>query len=441
MNFKTKISKGNFMKENIGQKIKRMRKEMNLTQDNVHHNQSQISQIESGRINNPDQATLETIANNLSLKLDDLIENTDWEKPESPIINTELGFSPAIVDVEIDDVGNISWSHKVYPMFNSKGDKNEFCPKSGMRLITNCIECGRQIEDTSQEYCYGCGHSLFTYMEIHEDISDVLSDNRIFSERDICATSLEYLVSQREYLNQQYQIDIKKVDKIALEQLKNQLQEQKNLVKKIELGMKKTRKKNAKYKDKELDSSLTESRALLKKAKISIDKIDKEIEELEGKKGLVFDQIIWKRFNLQVFDALIRKLKEVVNTLELAPPLTIEEIKLNLYQQLAGLTSQYMNKYLDPFGLMASINDSTESESDEKKINEMEKIEQLTKLMKEVDNTKDPIKIMEIMKDIASNKDQKISNDSNKEKSESAEKSDSSSKVEEKSSNTKKKGA
>ena len=37
------------MKETIGEKIKRLRKEMRLTQEYVHHNQSQISQIESGK--------------------------------------------------------------------------------------------------------------------------------------------------------------------------------------------------------------------------------------------------------------------------------------------------------------------------------------------------------------------------------------------------------
>jgi len=406
------------MIENIGQKIKRIRKEMNLTQDNVHHNQSQISQIESGRINYPDQATLETIANNLSLSLDELIENTDWEKPESPIINKELGFSPVIVDVEIDDKGNISWTHKTYPMYNGKGEKNEFCPKSGFELITHCERCDRQVEDAIQEYCYGCGYSLFGKMEVDSHIRQMLSDHRVFTDMDICEDAIQALEIQRGTINNQTN-DISKwhLNQRDLQYLESELKILKKTLKELK----------GETKEKEL-----------KNLNVEIKKIEEAIKEVEKDTGVNYEAAIYWKFNWQVVDSAVKKLRGIVNSLELPPPPTIEEIKLNLYAQLAGLTSQYMNKYLDPFGLMASINDPTKSESDENKTNETKKIEQLMELMREVDKTTDPIKIMEIIKDIANNKDQKISNDSHRKKSESAEKSDSSSKVEEKSNNDKK---
>ena len=62
------------MKETIGEKIKRLRTEKRLTQDYVHHNQSQISQIESGRITNPDENTLLLIAKNMEITFDELIK-------------------------------------------------------------------------------------------------------------------------------------------------------------------------------------------------------------------------------------------------------------------------------------------------------------------------------------------------------------------------------
>ena len=123
------------MKETIGEKIKRLRIEKGLTQDYVHHNQSQISQIESGRITNPDENTLLLIAKNMEITFDELIGGTTWVKPESTLKSKEIAFSPVIVDVEIDDSGNISWSHKSYPLYNEKGEKNEYCLETGQKLI------------------------------------------------------------------------------------------------------------------------------------------------------------------------------------------------------------------------------------------------------------------------------------------------------------------
>jgi len=436
------------MIENIGQKIKRVRKEMNLTQDNVHHNQSQISQIESGRINNPDENTLEIIAANLKLTLDELIENTGWEKPESPVINTDLGFSPVMVDVELDDTGNITWAHKTYPMYNSKGEKNEFCPKSGMKLITHCEQCERQVEDTVQEYCYSCGYNLFGKIEILDTITEIIDDNLIFTDQDICANAIGALGYERMKINRALNKTLMwELTQRRLRKIKHAIEDQKNLVEKIEHQMKENSKKNKKLKDKEVSRSLAESKALLKDIKVGIVNKEKELEELERIPHPGIDQAIYWRFNLQIVDSAIKKLKGIVNSLELPPPITIEETKMELYAKLANMAGQHMMQVLDPYGMgniMKSFDNSeksTEPESDEKKREEIKKMEQVTKMMQQIEKIKDPAKLMEIMKDFIIPKNQKISTDSDEDKSESTENNDSSSNVEEKSNKRNKKGA
>ena len=88
------------MKETIGEKIKRLRKEMGLTQSNIHHNQSQVALIEKGTkkggISNPEENTLRTIAQNMEMTFDELISDTTWEKPEAALIGKEMVFSPSI---------------------------------------------------------------------------------------------------------------------------------------------------------------------------------------------------------------------------------------------------------------------------------------------------------------------------------------------------------
>ena len=106
------------MKETIGEKIKRLRIEKGLTQDYVHHNQSQISQIESGRITNPDENTLLLIAKNMEITFDELIKGTSWVKPEAAYIGKEIAISPNEINVEVDGKGNIDWSYRQYPLYN-----------------------------------------------------------------------------------------------------------------------------------------------------------------------------------------------------------------------------------------------------------------------------------------------------------------------------------
>ena len=124
------------MKKTIGQKIKEIREEKGMKQIAVLDNQGQLSQIENGKISNPDEGTIKMIAKNLDLPFDELIEGTDWSAPEKK--TGQFAFSPNSFDFKIDDSGYITYKNKAFPKYDDNGDLNEFCPITGSELIINC---------------------------------------------------------------------------------------------------------------------------------------------------------------------------------------------------------------------------------------------------------------------------------------------------------------
>ena len=185
------------MNVTIGEKIKQLRKEKRLTQENVHNNQSQISQIESGRISNPDENTLVLIAKNMEISFDELISDTNWVKPETVSLGKELAFSPAKFDIEIDDMLNITYSHKSYPLYNENGEKNEFCIYSGQALINKCSKCKRCITQVKQQFCSGCGNILFNLLIVDSKILNKLATPGLLNEFYTCEEVIEILVTRQ----------------------------------------------------------------------------------------------------------------------------------------------------------------------------------------------------------------------------------------------------
>lgn len=210
------------MKETIGEKIKRLRKEMGLTQEYVHHNQSQISQIESGRITNPDENTLLLIAKKMEIPFDELISDTTWVKPEVASIGKEIAFSPSVFDIEVDDMLNITWSHKSYPLYNDKGEKNEFCIHSGLPLIDKCKECGRGVTNVKQQFCSGCGKTLFSNKSLPHRITKLLSEPGILTDYFLCEDVIAELV-QRKSNDQDLLVELKDMVTTDNESLKHKL--------------------------------------------------------------------------------------------------------------------------------------------------------------------------------------------------------------------------
>ena len=156
------------------------------------HHAKRISQIESGRITNPDENTLLLIAKNMEIPFDELISDTTWVKPEAASIGKEIAISPNEIDVEIDGKGNIDWSYRQYPLYNDKGEKREFCPKSGAKLIFECSNCKRQVEESGQIYCFGCGTRILTEHTIDKRLVECVPPY-VWLDFNECGSAIEDL--------------------------------------------------------------------------------------------------------------------------------------------------------------------------------------------------------------------------------------------------------
>jgi transcriptional regulator with XRE-family HTH domain len=294
--------------EKIGEKINRIRKEMGLSQENIHHQQSLVSQIESGSISKPGEGVLHEIAQNLGTTFLSLVDDTDW-KAEPTIKSKEVAFSPVIVDVEIDDNGNISWENKPYPLFNEKGEKNKYCPESGRKLIDQCGECERQVESVKQKHCFGCGKALFIPLTIPLSLTEYFDDKNVFIDYNLCNHSIQVLSAE-------------------IAEYRGKLEDIERLPKVVDVDLKK-----------ELHARLTRllPEAIVIKIKDSITE-NKEIPKE------VSDQI---KFIIQVAEALQKKLRSVITSL--GPPQmfdTIDQMKTELFRDIAANISIILQRQL-----------------------------------------------------------------------------------------------
>ena len=148
--------------KNIGKKIKKIRTNNNWSQTAVFpDSQSLISQIEKGNIKNPSESTLRTIAKNMEISFEELIDGTDWDRNVTKDKKTEYVMSIFDPIVTIDSPGKIEVKMKSYPRYNVAGEENRFCPTTGNELISDCKNCGRSIESPIQQHCMGCGYQFY----------------------------------------------------------------------------------------------------------------------------------------------------------------------------------------------------------------------------------------------------------------------------------------
>jgi len=154
--------------EKIGDKIKRIRKEKDLSQSNLHSNQSAVSQIEKGTIKMPTSSMLRIIAKNMDESFDELIENTNWRPVAESRTDAEYAISQTQIDVKIEDWGEIKTTRKYYNAYDKHGVARKYDPETGYRLITDCRECNSPIQRHDQRYCFVCGKEIF--IDINNDI-------------------------------------------------------------------------------------------------------------------------------------------------------------------------------------------------------------------------------------------------------------------------------
>ena len=176
----------------IGQKIKEIREEIEMKQSAVLDNQGQLSQIENGKISNPDEGTIKIIAKNLDMSFEELIESTHWSPREKS--RGQFVISPAAYEFKIDDSGIISYMNSTFPKYDENGDLNEFCPRTGVKLIGNCENCGREIEDSAYVFCMGCGKELTIYWDIPKRISSLITPESL-TDFGFCTENLEILIA------------------------------------------------------------------------------------------------------------------------------------------------------------------------------------------------------------------------------------------------------
>ena len=130
----------------INSKIKNLRKKTGLSQDNLYpKNPSQISLIESGKIKNPSEPTLRTIAKALEISFDELIEGTDWNPNQGTSKSSgKYAFSANKFSIQLDD-NDIKIIPKSYLSINENGEENRFCEDFGTPLVSDCSSCKRTI--------------------------------------------------------------------------------------------------------------------------------------------------------------------------------------------------------------------------------------------------------------------------------------------------------
>ena len=174
--------------QSIGRKIKALRTKLNeenkdiyISQDALYKDhQGLISQIEGEKIIHPNRETLEIVAKNLGISLEELIEDTNWDPKKAKVITSEYAFSRTQAMVKLDESGQIHITMQSYPRYNEKGDENMFSPETGERLISTCENrdwrtdsedlaeepCGRSIESATQRHCMSCGYSLLPAVQL-----------------------------------------------------------------------------------------------------------------------------------------------------------------------------------------------------------------------------------------------------------------------------------
>ncbi len=154
----------------IGEKIKQIRTEKNLSQDSIYSNQSLVSQIEHGINKNPAETVLRRMAQGLEVSFDELIEGTDWETPRNLTAKSEYAFSQTECVVHIENSGDIKTRMKSYPLVESSGEENKFDPDTGYKLLIECKSCKRAIQQPNQKHCLGCGEKLFNNYSWYDEM-------------------------------------------------------------------------------------------------------------------------------------------------------------------------------------------------------------------------------------------------------------------------------
>lgn len=367
------------MKMTIGQKIKKIRLKKDMKQTAIHNNQSQISQIESGKISNPDEGTIKMIAKNLDVSFDELIEDTDWSAPEKKA--GQYAFSPNAYEFKIDEDNFISYRHKYYPLYDD-GIENKFCIETGDALISKCEICDREIKTIDQIFCSGCGKRLFKQFEISYKTKDLIAsdhynlDNHFMDsigivEQEInCLDKFQTFLTKSNDIKEVAELKISMQDKRMLRKLTQKELEKKNselfTKNNFKIQLFKTLEKHLKSKSKEMLRNTKEfnpKEELYKRIAGRIDESTSQLIDSEYQVDLLSEKMLKMNdkekqlamANLVILNGQIEKRKNTIR--ELSELLrTIDST-----EDLSGLDQKLDNVDLD---------ETSETQSSDEKISE-----------------------------------------------------------------------
>ena len=168
-------------------KIMKIKNENNMINKQIFpENPAYIAKLKRGDIKMPTEQSLRTIAANYEMSFDDLIHGTNWnkDKHEKVVQIKEFAISPQDIDCQFNESGSANINYKTYSLYNSNGEKNEFCPYSGLALITECSKCNRNIEYKNQLFCVKCGNKLIEFPPrsiLYPDVDEILNKINIYS--------------------------------------------------------------------------------------------------------------------------------------------------------------------------------------------------------------------------------------------------------------------
>ena len=111
------------------------------------------------------------MALNMGIEFDDLIKDTDWEPVRKINSSSEYAISQTDVNVNIKESGEVKVSRKWYESKDQYGNKRQFDPMTGLKLIANCSKCDSAIQLPDQVFCFNCGEKLFESYEFEFEVT------------------------------------------------------------------------------------------------------------------------------------------------------------------------------------------------------------------------------------------------------------------------------
>lgn len=159
--------------EPIGQRVKRVREEKELSQKEVVIDgglkQSYLSNLERGNIKEPTLEMLKKVAKGLRVTLDELLIGTNCEGLFK--LPAEMVYCPnprCLKAGTADENGIKILTKRFYTeRFKENGKEVKYCPYCGEEIIHRCPEpeCGTPIYQWDALFCMGCGKELFKLTE------------------------------------------------------------------------------------------------------------------------------------------------------------------------------------------------------------------------------------------------------------------------------------